>query len=48
MTLTLRSATVTISVPLAAMASRIASLEENFPVPRISRELNSRPAMVSG
>src|SRR5882757_9034805 len=43
-----RRATVTISVPLAASASRMASGDENFPVPRISRERNSRPAMTRG
>src|SRR4051794_1528478 len=40
-----RRATVTISDPLAFKASRISSLEENFPVPTSSRELNSRPAI---
>src|SRR5438034_11536112 len=43
-----RSATVTISAPLASSASRIFSGEENFPVPRIRREPNSCPAMVNG
>ncbi len=43
-----RNATVTISVPLAASASRIDSGEENLPVPRISRDENSRPAMTNG
>jgi hypothetical protein len=43
-----RKATVTISVPLAASASRMASGEGNFPVPKIRRERNSRPAMMSG
>src|SRR5256886_8042847 len=43
-----RSATVTISAPLASSASRIFSGEENFPVPRIKREPNSCPAMVNG
>ena len=42
-----RSATVTISAPLAASASRIASGDENFPVPRMRRELNRRPAITS-
>ena len=41
-------ATVTISVPLAASASRMASGEGNFPVPRIRREPNVRPAMTKG
>ena len=40
-----RSATVTISVPLAMSASRIASFEENFPVPTSNREVNSRSAI---
>jgi hypothetical protein len=43
-----RRATVTIWVPLAASDSPITSPEENFPVPRKSREENSRPAMISG
>src|SRR5687768_4828149 len=43
-----RSATVTISVPLAANASRIASGDENLPVPIISRDRNSRPAILNG
>src|SRR6266540_7508878 len=43
-----RSATVTISAPLASSASRIFSGEANFPVPRIRRERNSCPAMVNG
>src|SRR5258706_4562899 len=43
-----RSATVTISAPLTASASRIASGDANLPVPRISRERNSRPAIVIG
>src|SRR5258706_5724622 len=41
-----RKATVTISVPLALSASRIASGEQNLPVPRMRREPNFRPAMV--
>ncbi len=45
---TRRNATVTISVPLAASASRIASGDENFPVPSIRREPNSRPAITNG
>src|ERR1044071_911915 len=40
-----RKATVTISAPLASRASRISSGDENLPVPRISLELNSRPAI---
>ena len=43
-----RKATVTISVPLAARASRMTSLEENFPVPTRRREENSRPAIFKG
>jgi hypothetical protein len=42
-----RNATVTISVPLATSASRIASFEENFPVPTSNREVNSRSAIFS-
>ena len=34
--------------PLVAIASRMASGDENFPVPRIRRERNSRPAMTKG
>src|SRR6266498_3508680 len=45
---TRRSATVTISVPLAANASRIASPEENLPVPTIRRDAKARPAITSG
>ena len=41
-----RRATVTICVPLAVKASRIDSLEGNFPVPRNRREWKERPAMV--
>src|SRR2546429_2966709 len=44
---TRRNATVTISVPLAASASRIASPLENFPVPTMRRDPNTRPAIVS-
>src|ERR1051325_9585702 len=44
----LRSATVTISAPLASSALCIACGEENFPVPRIKRERNSRPAIIKG
>ena len=43
-----RNATVTISVPLASSASRIASGDENFPVPTMRRDWNSRPATTSG
>src|SRR5205814_1791381 len=42
-----RNATVTISVPLASIASRIASFEENLPVPTSSRDENSRSAIFS-
>ena len=42
-----RSATVTISVPLATSASRINSFEANLPVPTSNREVNSRSAMRS-
>src|SRR5207245_6146686 len=42
-----RNATDTISVPLAISASRIASFEENFPVPTSNREVNSRSAIFS-
>src|SRR5688572_20430206 len=45
---TRRSATVTISVPLASSASRIASPDENFPVPTMRRDANARPAMTRG
>ena len=40
-------ATVTISVPEASSAARQVSGLSYFPVPRISRELNSLPAMIS-
>src|SRR5271170_8208107 len=43
-----RRATVTISAPLAASASRMASGDENFPVPMMSRERKIRPAMTNG
>src|SRR5947208_15635282 len=43
-----RSATVTISAPLASRASRIVSGDENLPVPRISRERKIRTAIISG
>ena len=43
-----RRATVTISAPLAARASRMASGDENFPVPMMSRDRNIRPAMTNG
>jgi hypothetical protein len=42
-----RSATVTISVPLALNASRISSFEANFPVPTSKRDVNSRSAIFS-
>src|SRR5690242_10597919 len=42
-----RRATVTISVPLAIKASRINSLDANFPVPTSNREVNSRSAILS-
>ena len=42
-----RNATVTSSVPLAISASRISSFDANFPVPTISREVNSRSAIFS-
>jgi hypothetical protein len=45
---TTTSATVTISVPEAARASRISSLEENFPVPSMRREEKVRSAMTRG
>src|SRR5258707_10214690 len=40
-----RNATVTISVPLATSASRINSLDANFPVPTSNRDANSRSAI---
>ena len=40
-----RNATVTMSAPLAAIASRINSGDANLPVPASSREPNSRPAI---
>src|SRR5207302_3358972 len=40
-----RSATVTISVPLAMSESRISSFEPNLPVPTSNREVNSRSAI---
>src|SRR3954468_16456589 len=43
-----RSATVTISVPLASSAAAIAWFDENLPVPSSSRERKARPAMMSG
>jgi hypothetical protein len=42
------NATVTNSAPLAASAPRMASGEENFPVPKMSRERNIRPAITNG
>src|SRR6476619_3830484 len=44
---TRRKTTVTNSVPLASRASRISSLEANFPVPTNRREVNSRSAILS-
>src|SRR4029450_3311873 len=41
--LTRRTATVMISVPDASCASRMTSMEEYFPVPTISRDVNSLP-----
>jgi enoyl-CoA hydratase/carnithine racemase len=38
-----RTATTTISAPDSSSASRMASCEENFPVPTMSRDVNSRP-----
>jgi len=43
-----RNATVTIPVPLAAKASRIASGDANLPVPTSRRDPNERPAIVKG
>jgi hypothetical protein len=34
--------------PLASRASRMASGDENFPVPRINLEENSLPAITNG
>src|SRR6266496_4517448 len=45
---TRRTATVTTSAPDASIASIIVSFESYLPVPTISRDRNSRPAMVSG
>src|SRR5688572_13071674 len=45
---TRRRATVTISVPEAARASRITSCEPNFPVPMMSRDENVRSPILSG
>src|SRR5947208_5900948 len=44
---TRRNATVTISVPLASNAARIASPLANFPVPTMRRDANARPAISS-
>src|SRR5688572_16625016 len=46
--LTRRTATVTISASDASMARIIVSLALYLPVPRTSRERNSRPAIVNG
>src|SRR5437868_5836979 len=45
---TRRMLTVTISAPLAAIASRITSKSRYLPVPTMRRELNARPPMMSG
>jgi hypothetical protein len=42
-----RRATVTNSAPLASKASRMASGDENLPVPKMRRERKMRPAMTS-
>ena len=42
-----RTATVTISVPLASIASASVSMRGKPPVPRMSREANGTPAMCS-
>src|SRR5918992_5204552 len=42
-----RTATVTISAPEAATASRMVSNESYFPVPRMRRERKLRPAITS-
>jgi hypothetical protein len=39
---------VTISAPLASSASRMASGDENFPVPKIKRDRKILPAMTNG
>src|SRR3954454_3432436 len=46
--LTRRTATVTMSAPDASWACRMTANDEYFPVPTISRDLNSRPAITSG
>src|SRR5258708_39519300 len=43
-----RTATVTISTPLASWQRRITSNDGYLPVPTISREVNVCPAMVKG
>jgi len=43
-TLTRRTATVTISAPLASMAARVSSKSLYLPVPTSSREVKRRPA----
>src|SRR3954468_15782451 len=45
--LTRRTATVTMSAPDASWACCMTANDEYFPVPTISRDLNSRPAMTS-
>src|SRR5436190_4882802 len=45
---TRRTATVTMSAPDAACACAMIGCEEYFPVPTMSRDLNTRPAMVNG
>src|SRR5690348_4366214 len=42
-TFTRRTATVMISAPEASCASRIAAIDENLPVPTMSRDVNSLP-----
>src|SRR5215213_4027371 len=44
----LRSATVTISVPLASRAAAMLSFDENLPVPSRRRDRKARPAMRRG
>src|SRR3954464_251929 len=46
--LTRRTATVTMSAPDASWACCMTANDEYFPVPTISRDLNSRPAITSG
>ncbi len=45
---TRRTATVTTSAPAASMARTISSLLRYLPVPTISRERSSRPAITNG